>query len=169
MFKQETSSISLILHQAPRKRFQSKRLLVHSCQEFPRGKRQQRRDDRACVHPDVSFAIVRERRTKEITASSIAGGETVSTCLAGTTYYLLRNPDCLAKLQREIVDRFTSWEEINGTAARQLPYLQAVINEGLRMYPPGPQGFPRLSPGMKVGDYWVPEGVSRFFPACTIC
>ncbi|PKY00096.1 cytochrome P450 [Aspergillus campestris IBT 28561] len=112
--------------------------------------------------------VSKEEMTAHVSTLTIAGGETVSTCLAGTTYYLLRNPGCLAKLQREIVDRFTSWEEINGTAARQLPYLQAVINEGLRMYPPGPQGFPRLSPGMKVGDYWVPEGAEVYTSAYTV-
>lgn len=72
----------------------------------------------------------------------------------------MRNPGCLAKLRQEIIARFSSWEEINGTAARQLPYLQAVINEGLRIYPPGSQGFPRVSPGMKVGEHWIPAGVS---------
>jgi cytochrome P450 len=42
----------------------------------------------------------------------------------------------------------------------QLPYLQAVISEGLRVYQPGSQGFPRLSPGAMIDGHWVPKGVS---------
>ncbi|KXH53929.1 BCL4p [Colletotrichum salicis] len=92
----------------------------------------------------------------------IAGGETTATFLAAATDYLLRNSVCLLKLQAEIKNIFSSFEEINATAARQLPCFQAVNNEGLRVYAPGSQGFPRLSPGMKVGDIYVPAGAEVF-------
>ncbi|KAK1485013.1 BCL4p [Colletotrichum cuscutae] len=82
--------------------------------------------------------------------------------------HLLRNPACLLKLQAEITAEFSSFEEINATAARQLPYLQAVISEGLRLYAPGSQGFPRLSPGMNVGDIYVPAGAEVFTHAWTL-
>jgi cytochrome P450 len=95
-----------------------------------------------------------------LTHFSIAGGETTATFLAAATYYLLRNPACLSHVQEEIRSRFASYDEINATGARQLTYLQAVISEGLRMYAPGSQGFPRVSPGMKIGDVYVPAGVS---------
>lgn len=98
----------------------------------------------------------------ECGTSRIAGGETTATFLAAATYYLLRNPACLARLQDEIRDRFSDYKDINATAARQLPYLQAVINEGLRIYAPGSGGFPRVSTGMKVGDVYVPAGVSTY-------
>lgn len=90
----------------------------------------------------------------------IAGGETVSTFLAGATYYLLKDPQRFDKLKQEVRSRFSAYSEINATAAQQLPYLQAVIHEGLRIYPPGSQGFPRISPGTFVGSHWVPPGVS---------
>lgn len=51
------------------------------------------------------------------------------------------------------------YEDINATAAQQLPYLQATISEGLRIYPPGSQGFPRVSPGANIDGFWVPKGV----------
>ena len=92
----------------------------------------------------------------------IAGGETTSTFLAATTYYLLQNAPVYAKLQAEIRNAFTDYASITAAAAQRLPYLQAVISEGLRMYPPGSQGFPRLSPapGTTVAGHWIPEGVS---------
>ena len=96
------------------------------------------------------------------TSYRIAGGETTSTFLAATTYYLLQTPTAYSKLQAEIRKTFESYEDITAAAVQGLPYIQAVISEGLRMYPPGSQGFPRLSPraGTDVAGYWVPQGVS---------
>ncbi|KAL0764153.1 hypothetical protein CaCOL14_013206 [Colletotrichum acutatum] len=113
-------------------------------------------------------AISEEEMTAHVSTLTIAGGETTATFLAAATYYLLRNPACLLKLQAEITKKFSSFEEINATAARQLPYLQAVISEGLRLYAPGSQGFPRLSPGMSVGDIYVPAGAEVFAHAWTL-
>ena len=90
---------------------------------------------------------------------SIAGGETVSTFLAAVTYFLLTETAAYDKLCTEIRDGFVSYSQINAQAAQQLPYLQAVINEGLRIYPPGSQGFPRVSPGTSIDGCWVPKGV----------
>ena len=84
----------------------------------------------------------------------------MSTFLAATTFYLLTTPEPYRKLQEEIRSRFKSIDDIDATSAQQLPYLQAVISEGLRIYPPGSQGFPRISPGVMVDGIWVPEGVS---------
>ena len=90
---------------------------------------------------------------------SAAGGETVSTFLAGTTFHLLKEPSCYARLTHEVRSRFASYADIDATTVQQLPYLQAVINEGLRIYPPASLGFPRVSLGAYVGQHWVPKGV----------
>lgn len=93
-------------------------------------------------------------------ARRIAGGETTATSLAATLYYVLKTPSVLAKLTDEIRGRYNSHEDINANTALQLPYLQAVINETLRVHPSGAHGFPRLSPGGTVDGHWVPAGVS---------
>jgi cytochrome P450 len=43
----------------------------------------------------------------------------------------------------------------------EMPYLNACINEGLRMYPPVPTGLPRTVPegGAAICGSWVPQGV----------
>ena len=99
---------------------------------------------------------------KNLTFQSIAGGETVATFLAATTFYLLKSEGSAAykRLCEEIRSRYNNYNEINTASAQQLPYLQAVISEGLRIYPPGSQGFPRISPGQFVDGHWVPRGVS---------
>ncbi|TDZ61725.1 Cytochrome P450 monooxygenase BOT4 [Colletotrichum trifolii] len=110
----------------------------------------------------------KEEMTAHVSTLTIAGGETTATFLAAVTYYLLRNPVCLSKVQEEIRARFSSYDEVDATAARRLAYLQAVINEGLRLYAPGSQGFPRISTGMKVGDIYVPAGAEVFTHAWTL-
>lgn len=96
----------------------------------------------------------------DTSCNSIAGGETVSTFLAAVTYFLLKNPTVYQKLQQEIRGRYKDGDEITAMSAQQLPYLQAVISEGLRIYPPGSQGFPRTCPGATIDGQWVPQGVS---------
>ena len=50
-------------------------------------------------------------------------------------------------------------EEIDVSSALQLQYLQAVIKEGMRIFPASSQGIPRLSLGITVDGFWVPSGV----------
>lgn len=70
----------------------------------------------------------------------------------------------MQKLVKEIRGAFKSFDEINATKAQQLPYLQAVLNEGLRLFPPASGGAPRVSPGFELHGYYVPEGVSNVLP-----
>jgi hypothetical protein len=91
----------------------------------------------------------------------IAGSETTASALAGTTGYLVGNPMCLAMLVKEIRDAFEREDEICLSGLAKLPYLNAVIEEGLRMAPPVPSGLPRVVPnggGMVCGE-WLPGGV----------
>lgn len=94
--------------------------------------------------------------------TSIAGGETVFIFLAGTTCILLQHPEKLKLLVSEIRGAFKSYDDIKAQPAQQLQYLQAVINEGLRLFPPGSQGAPRVSPGFELHGRYIPKGVRRF-------
>lgn len=90
----------------------------------------------------------------------IAGSETTATGLLATFYYLVRNPDKLKKLQHEIRGRFKSREDINSESTHKLTYLNAVIEEGLRLFPPLPNNWPRMSPGAEIDGHYVPAGVT---------
>ncbi|KAE8374210.1 cytochrome P450 [Aspergillus bertholletiae] len=76
----------------------------------------------------------------------IAGSETTATALSGATYYLTSNPAVLEKLSSEVRSNFRSFDEIDLVSVHQLPYLHAVIEESLRMFPPLPMGLPRITP-----------------------
>lgn len=84
----------------------------------------------------------------------------MSTFLASTTYHLLHAPQAYTKLKEEIRGRFKTYEEIDASSALQIPYIQATISEGLRIYPPGSQGFPRVSGGTTIDGHYVPQGVN---------
>lgn len=66
----------------------------------------------------------------------VAGSETTTTALTGTVWYLLANPSCLEQLKQEIRGAFKTREEITGDSTAKLEYLRAVIEEGLRLFPP---------------------------------
>ncbi|KAI3333250.1 cytochrome P450 [Ustulina deusta] len=112
--------------------------------------------------------VEKEELTAHVSTLAIAGGEAISTFLTGTTCFLLQHPDKLRRLVDEIRGAFGSFEDIHAQPAQQLKYLQAVVNEGLRLYPPGPQGFPRVSPGFELHGHYIPAGTEIYTSAWTV-
>ncbi|KAF2640107.1 putative cytochrome P450 monooxygenase [Massarina eburnea CBS 473.64] len=90
----------------------------------------------------------------------LAGTETTATLLSGMTYHLLRNPEKMERLKKEIRTAFGSFDDVHIGELSQLEYLHACIEEGLRMYPPVPLGLPRTTPrgGAMVNGKWLPGG-----------
>ncbi|CAL5867174.1 uncharacterized protein PFLUO_LOCUS1386 [Penicillium psychrofluorescens] len=87
-----------------------------------------------------------------------AGSETLTTSLSGTLNHLLRSPEKLQRLTEEVRSSFTSDSEINEQTARTMPYLNAVLKEGLRLCPPIPDNIRRLTPpeGLTIAGVSVP-------------
>lgn len=92
----------------------------------------------------------------------VAGSETTATTLSGITNYLIQNPTALQSLVSEIRDAFKEEKDITNQSVRNLPYLNAVISEGLRLCNPVPIGLARLVPagGSTVCGQWLPGNVS---------
>ena len=95
-------------------------------------------------------------------ALTVAGSETTATSLSGITYYLCRNEHVYKKLALEVRGAFERYEQIDGRSTLTLPYLKAVIEEGLRIYPPIPIGLPRVSPGETIDGQYIPKGTIVF-------
>ncbi|KAI1355387.1 cytochrome protein [Xylaria sp. FL0043] len=106
--------------------------------------------------------------TNMVSKVNIAGGETTAHTLSSIVFYVLKTPGCKEKLMTEIRTRYNSYEEIDATSALQLPYLQAVIQEALRIHPSGAQGFPRTSPGIIIDGHYVPAGTEVYTSAWTV-
>lgn len=93
----------------------------------------------------------------------LADTETTATEFSGLTYMLLKSPEKLQRLTKEVRDAFPTFEGMTIAKLSQLEYLQTYIEEGLRMYPPVTGGLPRITPqgGAKICGHWVPNGVSK--------
>jgi cytochrome P450 len=140
----------------------------------------QRRLNWELERPDIMSHVIEGRNHKglpigEINATfmvlTTAGSETTATALTGTLNYLINNPDKLGILEEEIRQRFRSEDEIKLDTVRDLPYLNAVLHEGLRLCPPIPWVLPRVVPqgGATVCGIWLPGGVSSNYQCCTFC
>jgi cytochrome P450 len=89
-----------------------------------------------------------------------AGSETTATVLTGIMNYLIQCPEKLDKVVAEIRGQFQAETDITLEALRNSSYLNAVINEGLRLCTPIPWVLPRQVPpgGGTVCGVWLPGG-----------
>lgn len=92
----------------------------------------------------------------------LGGSETTTTLLSGTVYLLLKHPELMEKLADEVRGEFKSEDEIDLISVGKLDYMLAVLDEGMRVYPPVPNLGNREvpSPGYTIAGKWVPAGVS---------
>lgn len=121
------------------------------------GDNQDREDFLASVIRNGSLR--EEELASEAEILLIAGAETSATAMTATLYYLAVHPKSLAKLRAELAASFHSSADITGDTTAPLPYLNAVLEETMRIFPPSPVGPPRVSPGDIVDGVYVPEGV----------
>lgn len=91
----------------------------------------------------------------------VAGSETTATLLSGATYLLLRHPKALHRLVTDVRHTFTNDEDITISSVCQMKYLDAVLEETFRIYPPIAIGTLRTVPfpGDIVLGKWLPGGV----------
>lgn len=89
-----------------------------------------------------------------------AGSESVTTVLTGTLNYLLRNSEDLTAIASEVRTAFSSRDEIAGPKLKQLPVLNATLNEGMRLCPTIPDAMRRNVPprGGTVAGEALPGG-----------
>jgi cytochrome P450 len=93
---------------------------------------------------------------------AFAGSETSSSALTAIIRSLVQHKGVLYRLTAELRETFQHESDIKVASVANLPYLNAVIQEGMRLCPPVVIGVPRIAPpgGDMVCDKWVPEGVS---------
>lgn len=102
-------------------------------------------------------------REMSVTAAQcvVAGSETTSAAFAGIVFWLLRSPEALLKLKRELRQAFSRDSDIEyGPVLIGLPWLHACITEGMRLYPPSPSAFARITPAdapTLIDGSWIPE------------
>lgn len=101
-----------------------------------------------------------EEVAENFSAIMLAGFHTTSHAICAAIWLVLSHPDVHASLTEELRTQFKSTDDISLEVLGKLPWLNAVITEALRIYPPVPLGGPRVSPGAYVDGVYVPAGVS---------
>ncbi|KZT00648.1 cytochrome P450 [Laetiporus sulphureus 93-53] len=121
---------------------------------------------------DEGNPMGREELTAEALTQLIAGSDTTSNSSCAITYFLAANPMVQQKLQRELDaalgnddDPVATYEQV-----KRLPYLDAVINEALRVHSTSGIGLPRVVPegGITVCGQFFPEGTVLSVPTYTV-
>lgn len=85
----------------------------------------------------------------------VAGHETTAVMLAWAFYCLYRNPEPLARLQAELAPHAA---DADPEVIARLPFLSAVIDETLRLYPPVHIIHRRLVKPLTLGGYALQPG-----------
>lgn len=92
-----------------------------------------------------------------------AGAETTAIALTNILELLIRHPDQLSTLRREL-ESVLEEDEIVAPydKVKDLPYLKACLDEGLRLIPPTSSGLPRRTPpeGASILGEWIPGDTS---------
>ncbi|KAL7628983.1 hypothetical protein AAE478_000501 [Parahypoxylon ruwenzoriense] len=111
----------------------------------------------------IELGVSKEEAINELMLQVVAGTDSTATGIRMTLLLLVSNPLAYHKLRAEIDDAIVREQvsaPIKNTEAQQLPYLQAVIKEGLRAFPVVTATFFKKVPkgGDIISGYFVPEG-----------
>lgn len=119
-------------------------------------------------HAMLEADVPREEKTvqrlvEEAHTLTSAGSMTTANTLDTTFYHLLSNPKThLARLRRELDEAIPDSSTIPAVSdLEKLPFLTAVIHEGLRLSKGVPHRLARVSPdeSYRYGDVVIPRGV----------
>ncbi|XP_010260472.1 PREDICTED: cytochrome P450 78A5 [Nelumbo nucifera] len=90
------------------------------------------------------------------------GTDTVAILLEWILARMLMHPDIQAKAQSEIDAVVGATRSVSDSDLPNLPYLQAIVKESLRMHPPGPLlSWARLAVhDVHIGEFFIPAGTT---------
>ncbi|KAE9378959.1 cytochrome P450 [Stipitochalara longipes BDJ] len=96
----------------------------------------------------------------------VAGSDTTTTAMTQIFRMLAKDKRVLKKLQDEVDGTYGEWKELSIQKATKMSYLNAVVNEGLRLCNPLPTGayagtYPQ---GVEVAGKFVPGNVQITIP-----
>ncbi|KAI1095064.1 pisatin demethylase [Rostrohypoxylon terebratum] len=111
----------------------------------------------------IDQGVTKDEALNELMLQVVAGTDSTATAIRMTLLYLASTPVAYGKLKSEIADAISQgWisSPIKDKESRLLPYLQAVIKEGLRVFPVVTATFFKAVPegGDIINGYSVPEG-----------
>lgn len=96
----------------------------------------------------------------------VGGSDTTAATLTHIMYYLATYPEHLAKLRAELEPLLQGRMILDPKDVPAAKHLNGVIHETLRLHPPIPSGFPRLTPkdGMVINGSYIPGDTTVVVP-----
>jgi cytochrome P450 len=110
---------------------------------------------------DNGHAMSDAQLAKEIMTLIVAGHETTASTLNWTWYLLSQNPNAEEKLSAEL-DKLGPQDPPGAGNFGKLAYTRQVIDEALRLYPPGWLMTRRAIRDDIIGEYFVPAGTEIY-------
>ncbi|CAO2038302.1 unnamed protein product [Urochloa humidicola] len=90
----------------------------------------------------------------------VAGSDTSSTTTEWAMAALLNNPEVMEKVKGELRTVLGNKTQVEESDIAQLPYLQAVVKEVLRLYPAVASSFYRAEATVQVQGYTISKGTT---------
>ncbi|WP_087882652.1 cytochrome P450 [Streptomyces alboflavus] len=94
----------------------------------------------------------------------LAAHHTTGVAVSWTLHLLARHPDVTARVTDELDHVLGDRAAPDYADLRRLTYLDMVLKESMRLYPPGPYGARETTDALVVGDYEIPAGATVFYP-----
>ncbi|KAF2176885.1 cytochrome P450 [Zopfia rhizophila CBS 207.26] len=100
----------------------------------------------------------------------VAGSDTTAASLTWLCYELCKNPEAQAKLRQIIDDAASDKTFLDVEDVANIPHLDGVINEGMRLHPGVPSGVQRETPpeGLRFRDIYIPGNTLIWMPIHTM-
>ena len=104
--------------------------------------------------------LTEEQVIEEVNTFTFAGHDTVGISMAFTLFCLGHHPEIQERVAREVEQVLGEGDgyEVSGDQVKKLKYLEAVIKESLRLYPPGPSFGRKMVEDVMLNGYHVPAG-----------
>lgn len=106
---------------------------------------------------NAEYKITRDHIKALFVELFLGGTDTSKQTIQWTMAEIINNPSTMERIREEIDSVVGKSRLIQETDLPNLPYLQAVVKEGLRMYPPIPVFGRRLHEGCMIGGFYVSE------------
>ncbi|RHZ68020.1 hypothetical protein CDV55_107584 [Aspergillus turcosus] len=144
--------------------------------------RERKENGKPTGYTDFFHHLLQDRHGKDVGLSMLelekeagvminAGSDTTATAMTHCLYFLMKNPQVLAKLREELdavlgnQDSAARYEQV-----KDLKYLRACLDEAMRLRPPTSLGLPRVTPpeGATVAGYQIAGDVTVSVPTYTL-
>ncbi|XP_030453217.1 cytochrome P450 93A2-like [Syzygium oleosum] len=118
--------------------------------------------------PNAEIRLTRDQIKHFFLDLLIAGVDTTSASMQWAIIELLKHPQLLKKLRKEIDSAVGSTRLVNESDVQNLPYLQAVVKETLRLHTPGPLLRRKCNSDCEINGYDIKAGTNILINAYAI-